>query len=65
MPNEDEVMRQAKRYVDSALESRRRLGYAGAVSEQDYATAVARATAAFRELSAADPSAPSRSARAA
>jgi hypothetical protein len=65
MRGEDELTRQAKRYVDKALESRRRLGYPGAVSEQDYVTAVARATAAFRELSELDATAASRSARAA
>ena len=50
MRGEDEFAQEAKRYVDDALESRRRLGYPGAVSGRNYATAVA--AAAFRELSA-------------
>jgi hypothetical protein len=63
--HDDELAQQAKRYVDGALESRRRLGYRSAVSDQDYAAAVARATKAFRELAEVDVSSASQSERAA
>jgi hypothetical protein len=40
----------ARAYIDSALESRERLGRASKVSREDYETAVQRATSAFNDL---------------
>jgi hypothetical protein len=46
----NDVESYARSYIDSALESRRRIGRSAEISEEDYEAAVQRATDAFGEL---------------